>query len=213
MTYYSKEHYPDVAFNEGMDRIKTVLQSHGVGDKPMYATEYGFSTGYALPVDPSIDLGNIENDTAERTYPINEQIKAEFSARNLVMSNKYFARNYMYSMNEKTDSRDIAAEGRLLMEYEMGLGFTRNTYDTEIPYEALPAAAALAGYNSILSGATYTDEYIYDNGTAGTADDDTYAYKFTLTDGKQCIVMWNITGDDELVSVNVGAESVTMFDM
>ena len=55
MNYWTNILYPDPDYTNGMENVMAVLNKYGVGDKPLYATEYGFSTEYTAYGEKTID--------------------------------------------------------------------------------------------------------------------------------------------------------------
>lgn len=197
MTYWSNLEYPEEAFISGMKDIKDVLTKYGLQDKPIYATEYGFSTGYT-----------IEDDYGNLSYPINENLKAAYNSRMLIMGGEYFDKTYLYTLCDKSDA---GVDADRAAQYEAGLGFTAKACGDEIPYEAYPSAVALAGYNRLMNGAMFSESRIIKKNNS-VSDYDIYMYKFNLSDGREAIAMWGLNGD-ETISADLGADLVTVYDM
>ena len=199
MAYWSNLLYPEEAFKSGMDEIKSVLKKYSLEDKPIYATEYGFSSGY------SIKNGN------EKIYPINERLKAAYNARMLIMGEGCFEKTYLYTICNKKADYSADDIGNRDVDYETNIGFTARAAESEIPYEAYPSAVALAAYNSIFADSEYLENRTKASDD-GTGDNDIYMYKFKLADNRSAIALWRATGDD-MISLDVGAESVKIYDM
>lgn len=198
MAYWSGLLYPEGEFISGMEEITSVLEKYGVGDKSVYATEYGFSTGYSV------------SDGTNKIYPINESLKAAYNARMLIMGEKYFDKTYLYTVCNKVKDESGASD-ITEREYEAGLGFTASPYGTEIPYEAYPSAVALAGYNMLFTGAELIGSSV-EAGRADTSDDDIYVYRFKLADGRQAAAVWSLK-DEREVSVSFGTDTAEIYDM
>ncbi len=185
MNYWTDLPYPDADYVRGMENACAVLEKHGVGDKPLYATEVGFSTEY----------------TANGEKTIDEKRKSDYSTRILLLGEKYFSKTWLYTITKKLG---------MTVGYEMGIGHTVACYQNEIPYEAYPAAVSLAAYNSIMGGSTYISGTV--NGMSEETEDyDIYINRYKLADGSDCIAMWQIKGD-ATYSIDFGRDSVRVAD-
>lgn len=185
MNYWTDLPYPDADYVRGMENVRAVLEKHGVGDKPLYATEVGFSTEY----------------TANGEKTIDEKRKSDYSTRILLLGEKYFSKTWLYTITKKLG---------MTVGYEAGIGHTVACYQNEIPYEAYPAAVSLAAYNSIMGGSTYVSGTV-NAMSEETEDDDIYINRYKLADGSDCIAMWQIKGDDTY-SIDFGRDSVKVVD-
>ena len=150
----------------------------------MYATEYGYTTGYGA------------------IYDVDEDLKADYTVRELVMTKNVLAKHYLYTICQKRDATK---------EYEAGFGFLRGATNEEIPYECLPAAMATAAFNKLCGGAQQLSEKVYDNQNEDIADD-MYTYKLKLKDGRECWAIWNV-GTEKMMSLDFGTNSAAVYDI
>ncbi len=105
------------------------------------------------------------------------------------------AKTYLYCL-ENTQSR--ADEDSYNMNAEANFGLIGSRYDT-VSYAAKPAYVAMAGYNSMMNGATYVEAL------------DTNVHLFNNQGGEQTIVLW---GDNTStnITLDLGAASVEIYD-
>lgn len=177
-------YYPEQSVLGGATKVKEVMEKYGVGDKELYATEYGYTTGYGA------------------IYDVDEDLKADYTVRELVMTKNVLAKHYLYTICQKRDATK---------EYEAGFGFLRGATNEEIPYECLPAAMATAAFNKLCGGAQQLSEKVYDNQNEDIADD-MYTYKLKLKDGRECWAIWNV-GTEKMMSLDFGTNSAAVYDI
>lgn len=185
MNYWTNILYPDPDYTNGMENVMAVLNKYGVGDKPLYATEYGFSTEYTAYGEKTID----------------EKRKSDYSTRMMLLGGKYFAKNWLYTITKKVG---------MSVGYEAGIGHTASNFETEIPYEALPAAVSFAAFNYIFNGSEFLSDKVYPMEDESAADD-IYLNKYKLADGKECYAIWQVSGE-KTYSLDFGADSVKIYD-
>lgn len=75
---------------------------------------------------------------------------------------------------------------------------------SKIPYEAKPSYLAIANYNKLMMNSSFLDLL--------ELDSDVTAYRFKLSNGKDCIIMWSLSGENEK-TLNLGTDNVTVYDM
>ena len=87
-------------------------------------------------------------------------------------------------------------------EQEHRFGMVKS-YAAEIPLEAKPLYLTYGNYNSIMSGATFNERV--------ELTSDVAAYKYTLADGRDCAVVWSISGKADQ-SIHLGVDSALLVD-
>lgn len=162
---YWKNDYPEQephSNSTDLAALRRVMQKYNVGDKEIYATEYG-------------ETSNRRNGTV-----LTEEQKAINTIRDLAINGRFAAKHYLYTLYSKTYATDA---------YERGFGFIKH-YDSQYsdtPCAALPSAVALAAYNKIMNSA----EYLSDSVLKTCFGANVYDYQYKTADGEVCVI-WNV---------------------
>ena len=109
--------------------------------------------------------------------------------------------NDYYEFWDKAASYAMIDRG-LNNEQEHRFGVVKS-YAAEIPLEAKPLYLTYGNYNSIMTGATFNERV--------ELTPDVPAYKYTLADGRDCVVVWSISGKADQ-SIHLGVDSVKLVD-
>lgn len=168
---YWKNDYPEQEPHSNitdLEALRRVMQRYNVGDKEIYATEYG-------------ETLNRRNGTV-----LTEEQKAINTIRSLAINGRLASKHYLYTLYAKSYSTD---------SYEKGFGFVRH-YDSQYAdtvCAALPSAVALAAYNKIM----YSAEYLSDSILKTYSGADVYDYQYKTPDGEVCMI-WNISRTENI---------------
>lgn len=225
-----------------LKNFKKLLAEYGVVDKPIYATEYGYTL-----------------------YPSNwkyitEHMLAAYTIRSTVINGEFAEKQYIYTMYQKSwrpylkgeyyegdrdewtkERRDEWISGRAesaygVMRYceanpKLPSGYDPNKYEVKVledwqePSAALPGAVAITAYNSVMSNATYKSDSILRKDSPDTV----YDYQYTTKDG-EVTVIWDTEWDQEFVdkrgsfedmsdipdktiNIHIDEREITVYDM
>lgn len=168
---YWKNDYPEQephSNSTDLLALKRVMKKYNIGDKEIYATEYG-------------ETLNKRNGSV-----ITEEQKAANTIRDLVINGRFASKHYLYTLYSKSYASD---------SYEKGFGFIRHfdSQYSDTPYAALPSGVALAAYNKIMNSA----EYISDSILKTNSGKDVYDYEYKSGDSEICVV-WNISKSEDI---------------
>lgn len=214
--------------------FKRMLAKYGVDNKPLYATEYGFT----------IHLSNWQE--------LNQHTAAAHLMRSTIINSEFTDKNYVYTLYKKSYTKipkvwdDTSPGARKESGYGVLRYTKRNPYlsdeekekytvenleDWQEPMAALPSAVALAAFNNVMNNA----EYISDSIIRSYTDNTVYDYQFSTADGQVCAVWdittdkkfadarkynkWNIWSNDEYlyssrdINIHIDAKQITVYDM
>ena len=156
----------------------------GLGDIPVWATEYGHTTGY--------QYNNVD-----------EKRKADYYVRQTFLLDRYGV-DIKYPF--KLERRDITNS-----PYEAGFGIVNQGAKGEIWFEAYPSAIEVATYTKLSNGAEYQDRQIIDDDDSAVSSDDMYIYKYKMQDGKDLYVIYNVEAS-KICSLDLGVNSAKVYD-
>lgn len=169
----------DSVITEKLQKLHSYMDEYNCSDIPVLLTEMAISS--------TPGLCSIRMQAAELT-------QLYTTAHMLGLSDKI----YWYSF-ENTREHGEADFSEISTEDNFGIISSRND---PVPFAAKPAYVAMAGYNKMLTGATYQDKLEKGN---------TKVYRFTKN-GEQIIVMW-AEETAESISLSLGTSSIEVFDL
>ena len=167
----------------GIKRFLKIFEEYGLQDKILWSSEFGINENYN---QVSLDAEHM----------------ADFTIRQLMLHMQYYDVAYVYCLQRKIF--DIS-------EYEAGFGLVNAGICQEITREARPAAIQLAAYNSLLNRAELMSRQVIGNDGQANDSKDIYIYKYKMTNGKECYVIFNATSEGN-VSFDLGVNSATVCD-
>jgi len=128
-------------------------------------------------------------------YP-DEMQQASYFVRANVLNDYHDAFSHIdwYSLSDQSNDDEAGSTFGIIGHYK-----------DKVPYGAKPAFLAAANYNSIMTDAVY-------KGSLEIGEDVT-AYKYTLRDGRDCVVGWKVSEGTENAGVDLGAKKATLVDM
>lgn len=127
---------------------------------------------------------------------LNEAEQASAFIRMMVLNDHYdlFEQIDWYSINDGGDQP----------EQEQSFGLIRYM-NGKIPYGVKPSYLTACNYNNLMTDAVYEKNV--------KIGDDVESYKYTLRDGRDCVVAWvKDPNGSEIVSVDLGTESAVLMD-
>ncbi len=183
------ESYTENATNlyEHMEILRKIYDKYGLTDTKLWISEIAWSPGYI-------------NFDRKQAKAITEKQQGSYLVQTYVMTrkntDKYLPYLFSRNVNVRVDSDD-----------NMGIIKNKDPNLEDVPYAATSAYLATANLNMLITKATYEEDFFFDDTERSSA-----AYRFTKADGKDLAILWSIYEEGEDVSINLGAESVTMYD-
>lgn len=165
---------------ERVGSVRNIMNNFGCSDIELWITEIGW---------PSVREVTGEFATAAQ--------QAEYLVRTYVLNDANSLADKVVVYNLQNDGSDAANR-----ENNFGLLETWRGFD--VPGAAKPAYAAMANFNAMSYGYTYSDTI--------TVSDSCRAYRYTNTSGDELYITWS-GGASEQVSINPGEKAVFVYDM
>ncbi len=168
---------------QGLINVYEVLKKYGLEDKPLWITEFGYSTNYE-DVDSYLEQGSY----IAQAYP-------------LMMSLGIIDRYYHYCLLDK--NTNIRAD----RESNFGLMRDRLTYPLPymVPYGAKPAYLMMSQMNHMHADAEYIDEI--------QLNDESMLLRFkNKKTGKQFAVMFSNQEQGQLATLKLGTDKIKLYD-
>lgn len=174
--------FRDKKYRDNIQTFKTKATNNNAGSIPIQATENAISS--------APEICTLRAQAAELV-----QMYTTTAAQGII------EKLWWYSLANTTSRGSNDANPG---DIEGSFGLVGNSSDS-VSMAAKPAYVALAGFNKMLTGATYIDSYIIDQYNISM-------YRFECADGEQVVVAWREDSNDNLPLV-LGADSAEVYDM
>lgn len=166
-----------------LKKVKKMFEDYGMGDVPIWITEYGYSSHYE-EVNTDIDQGMY-----------NAQSYA------MIMQEKLADRFYFYCFLDKDNAPRA--------DRESNFGMVRGKFDTELPYTvsyaAKPGYLIISNMNMLYHDAEFAD--CINIGETGKI-----IRSKSKSTGKQTAMMFSNRKNGELVTLDLGTDKITLYD-
>ena len=183
--YYSEKYYEVATMYEHLNELRKVYDEYGLNNTKLWVTEVAWSPHYT---------SNYE------AKPITEKQQGSYLVQSYVMVKK---NNLVDKFMPYLFARQTGV--RIDRDRNMGIIKSRNPSDVDVPYAATSAYLAVANLNMMMTGATYVSDFMFNSNTAT-------AYRYTRKNGEDMAILWSTLEDGEKVSINLGCNTVTVYD-
>lgn len=144
--------------------------------------------------------GDLPIWATELGWPLNNfPNQAEYTVRLSLLNEAHKER-----MMDKMFFYDFQNDGVRPDESENNYGMIKAWKGADVPYAAKESYLAMSNYNAILGGAELVSFEERNNGD--------YVYKFISKSGKTVYALWNINGDNNVISIDTDLNEATLYD-
>lgn len=168
---------------KGLKPLFDVIDKYNLSDKPIWITEYGYSTHFE----------DVNSDLEQGLY--NAQSYA------MIMATERIDRYYFYCLLDKADN--------IRADRETNFGMIRDRVNNPIPYMvpygAKPSYLMISHLNMMYADAEYMD-------TIKLGETGRIIRSRHKTDGSQFAMMFSNSDDGELVTLNLGTDKIKLYD-
>lgn len=187
----------DGTLHDQLSLTRTMLNNYGLKDKPLIATEFGWTStptwdGWAKMDDRLTEIG-----------------QAQYSIRGLALMYNDLDRICFYTMTDFTNTTD----------YENHFGLVKPWCGVEIPYEAKPSYLALSAFNSIIGNAKKTaekaDGKFHDVAFSGDTDvhilwNESSTVEYAFNSGSKALRVYDMYGNPTVMTSSTGVYKLTL---
>ena len=180
--YYNE---PVTTMYQHLYELRKVYDSYGLEDTKLWITELAWSPHY---------------NSNYKEKPITEKQQGSYLVQSYVMAKKN-------NLVEKFMPYLFARQTNVRVDRDRNMGIikSRNSNEVDVPYAATSAYLAVANLNMMMTGATYVSDFMFNSNTAT-------AYRYTRRNGEDMAILWSILENGENVSINLGCNTITVYD-